>query len=342
MTAFIFIKLTALILCCVLATVSDIRAGIISNKLTATFGIIGLALDAITICISPSYENRLFLLNAGSIIIISFALYFLHIWAGGDCKLLAVIALLFPPELYWRFDSTEFTLWYAIGLMFGIGFIYIFVESIVLWIVNDKGKWSSDSLKAFKRTLFPYIKAIIYISALSHIYYYFIMPVVRVPSVLLSIVFILCMWKIRAFDFYNSLPLTVFIAVFDLCMTLFTGTVTVSTNWITYIIVLTFMLLRLFVGKYNYQVINTEDIKRGMILSQVSSIMMQNSKVKGLPSVSDESLNSRLTKEEADSVIRWSRTKNGLRKITIVRKIPFAVFITSGTLVYLLLRGVLK
>ena len=102
------------------------------------------------------------------------------------------------------------------------------------------------------------------------------------------------------------------------------------------------MLLRLFVGKYNYQVINTEDVKRGMILSQVSSIMMQNSKVKGMPSISDESLNSRLTEEEADSIIRWSKTKNGLRQITIVRKIPFAVFITSGTLVYLLLRGVLK
>ena len=342
MTALSVIKLTALILCCILATISDTREGIISNKLIAVFGIVGLSLDVLTIWFSSAYENRLFLLNAGSMILIAFTLYFLHIWAGGDCKLLVVIALLFPPELYWRFDSTEFTLWYSLGFMFGIGFIYILIESIALWLINDKGKWSSDFLEAFKHTLFQYIKAMIYISALSHIYNYFIFPHVRIPNVVMSIAFILFFWKIRSYEFYNSLPLTAFIAVFDLCMTLFTGTVTVSTNWITYVIVLTFMVLRLFVSKYNYQIINTEDIKRGMILSQVSSLLMQNSRIEGMPSVSDESLDSRLTIEEAESIVRWSKTKNGLKQITIVRKIPFAVFITSGALAYLLARGVLK
>ena len=107
MTALSVIKLTALILCCILATISDIREGIISNKLIAIFGIVGLSLAVLTICVSSAYENRLFLLNAGSMILIAFTLYFLHIWAGGDCKLLVVIALLFPSELYWRFDSTE-------------------------------------------------------------------------------------------------------------------------------------------------------------------------------------------------------------------------------------------
>ena len=79
-----------------------------------------------------------------------------------------------------------------------------------------------------------------------------------------------------------------------------------------------------------------------MILSQVSSLLMQNSRIEGLPPVSDESLDSRLTTEEAESIVRWSKTKNGLKQITIVRKIPFAVFITSGALAYLLARGVLK
>ena len=342
MTALSVIKLTALILCCILATISDTREGIISNKLIAIFGIVGISLDVLAIQFSSANENRLFLLNAGIMILIAFTLYFLHIWAGGDCKLLVVIALLFPPELYWRFDSTKFTLWYALGFMFGIGFIYILVESIVLWLIKDKGKWNSDFLETFKNTIFQYIKAIIYISALSHIYNYFILPHVRIPNVVISMVFILFFWKIRTFEFYNSLPLTAFIAIFDICMTVFTGTVTVSTNWITYVIVLTFMVLRLFVSKYNYQIINTEDIKRGMILSQVSSILMQNSRIEGLPPVSDESLDSRLTTEEAESIIRWSKTKNGLKQITIVRKIPFAVFITSGALAYLLVRGVLK
>lgn len=335
-------KLIALIMCCAQATISDIRDGIISNKLIITYGAAGLVADIIVFITSPASDSKVFLLNAGSMIIMAFVLYFLRIWAGGDCKLLVVIALLFPHELYWKFDSTPFTLWYSVGFMFGIGFVYIVIESVVLWFRDDRGKHSKETLMVFKHALFQYMKALAYMSALTHIYLYFIDPYVRVPNVILSMAFILCIWKIRSFEFYSSILLTVIVAVFDLGMTLFTGTITVSTNWITYLIVLAFMLLRIFTSKYNYQTIETENVKRGMILSQVSSILMQNSKIEGLPTISDESLNSRISEEEANSIIRWSKTRNGLRQITIVRKIPFAVFITSGILMYLIVRGVLK
>ena len=128
----------------------------------------------------------------------------------------------------------------------------------------------------------------------------------------------------------------------SLAMTLLTGTITISTNWITYLIVLAFMVMRLFVSKYNYQTIEAVNIKKGMILSRVSSVLMQSSRIKGLPGISDESLDSRLTEEEAANIIRWSQTTKGLKHVIIVRKIPFAVFISIGTVLYFATRGVLK
>ena len=129
------------------------------------------------------------------------------------------------------------------------------MESIVLWIHNGRGKLGKEALNLFKLMLYQYIKAMIYMSALFHLYSYFIVPYVRIPNPVISIVSFLYIWKIRSFCFYRSLPLALYIAMFDLCMTFFTGTVTVSTNWITYLIVLAFMILRLFVSKYNYLLI---------------------------------------------------------------------------------------
>lgn len=74
-----------------------------------------------------------------------------------------------------------------------------------------------------------------------------------------------------------------------------------------------------------------------MILSSVSTMMMSSSKVKGLPGISSESLKDRLTEDEAESVRRWGKTKNGQETVTILKKIPFALFLVLGFFVYLII-----
>ena len=71
-----------------------------------------------------------------------------------------------------------------------------------------------------------------------------------------------------------------------------------------------------------------------MILSMGSILLLAKSKVKGLPHFSTEDLKSRLSADEVDSVLRWSKTKIGQDTIVIVRKIPFALFIGIGTLLF--------
>lgn len=90
-----------------------------------------------------------------------------------------------------------------------------------------------------------------------------------------------------------------------------------------------------------YEEIKIADLKKGMILSTISSMMMQNSRVRGLPSVSTEDLKSRLTEEQVNSICRWSKSRK-IETITIVRKIPFAIFIFSGFLSYFVIWGVIK
>lgn len=336
------IKLSALIICCILATKTDLQHGTISNKLVVVFGIMGILLDVISIFVSSPDENILFLQNALSLIVISFILYFLKIWAGGDCKLLIVVALLFPSSLYWRLSLTQFTLWYTLGFMFGTGLLYLMTESIILWLREEREGFLKDFFWRFIVSIKYYVKALVFLSGFSHIYLKFVYPHFHLPTIIYTSICIVYIWILNRCHFFDSKIILGLLVFFDVAMTLITGNITLSTMWEAYLITVSFMIIRIFINRYNYKIIDAVDIEKGMILSRMSSLVMQNSTIKGLPDISDESLRSRITSEEVASVIRWSKTKNGYKQIVIVRKMPFAVFISCGVLMYLLFRGVLQ
>ena len=104
-----------------------------------------------------------------------------------------------------------------------------------------------------------------------------------------------------------------------------------------YAVVLLMSALRILIQQYNYETIPSKDVKKGMVLSLQTTLAFAGSTVKGLPKVSKENLNDRITEEEAKSVIRWSKTGEGSETVTIVRKMPFAIFIFLGTLVFIIL-----
>lgn len=114
-----------------------------------------------------------------------------------------------------------------------------------------------------------------------------------------------------------------------------------SLNPENYILVVVLLIFQMTIKTILYEEINIADLKKGMILSTISSMMMQNSRVRGLPPVSTEDLKSRLTEEQVNSICRWSKSRK-IETITIVRKIPFAIFIFSGFLSYFVIWGVIK
>ena len=67
---------------------------------------------------------------------------------------------------------------------------------------------------------------------------------------------------------------------------------------------------------------------------------MQNSITKGLPQISTEDLKSRLTSEEIESINIWAKATH-TEKLTIIKKIPFAIFISIGFISYFIIWSVL-
>lgn len=99
--------------------------------------------------------------------------------------------------------------------------------------------------------------------------------------------------------------------------------------------------LRMILNRYSYQSVPTSSVKAGQILSASTILAMQKSQVKGLPQMATEDLEARLSETEAQSVKRWEKSKYGQPNVTLVRKVPFAIFILLGTAFFLIV-GVIE
>ena len=109
-----------------------------------------------------------------------------------------------------------------------------------------------------------------------------------------------------------------------------------SVHFENYILVFILLFCQLIIKTTIYETVSIDQLKKGMILSSFSSILMQSSITKGLPGISTEDLKSRLSDDEIASIKRWAKATH-MNKLTIVRKIPIAIFIAIGFAVYFLL-----
>lgn len=101
------------------------------------------------------------------------------------------------------------------------------------------------------------------------------------------------------------------------------------------------MIIKMLISEFNYRAVRTDDVKKGMIPSALTTILFAQSRIKGLPQMSYEDMRSRITQEEAEAIKKWGRSKNGLDEIQIVKKVPFAIFISFGVLGHVVLWGIL-
>lgn len=82
--------------------------------------------------------------------------------------------------------------------------------------------------------------------------------------------------------------------------------------------------------KYSYLEISAEELKPGMIPAAASVALMLPSGMADLPSRLSEDLSCRLTEKQIAAIRKWFSKQKDIKEITIVRKIPFAIFITLG------------
>ena len=85
---------------CVLCTRSDIRKGVIYNKILAIFFAFAVVIDVLYYGIFARDILFDFIPNVLIVAVISLYLFYMHSLAGGDCKMTIVLSLLYPARKY--------------------------------------------------------------------------------------------------------------------------------------------------------------------------------------------------------------------------------------------------
>lgn len=340
--------LTALLTVFLITCYTDCRTSTIENRILAMATSIVAILDIIYYVFFAKEYLIVFLLNLAFLILIAIMFYGYHLWAAGDSKLLIFVGLAIPGRIYTLGNLGNLSSFTIIVFIFSIAFAYVIAESIYIGI-------KERSLFDVRFARIDYRRAVIS--------YFTMVAILKFIDIVL--------WKVFGSSFANNgimIQSINFLAVLTLIqfrerittkqmifpMVLCWGLVVFLHNSYNnglnfrpyvdvgaWVIVLIIMFVRIIAEKYNYQTINTEDVKAGQILSAATVLAFRPSRVKGLPEGMTEDLRSRITLEEAESVKRWGKSKLGKPQIVIVRKIPFAIFITIGTFAFVMLEVIL-
>ena len=120
---------------CLYCSVTDIRDGIIKNKVLLGSGVLCCGLNFTYYCFFGQQYLWMFFLDFVVLVILSIVMYAFNLWAAGDSKLLFLIVFAIPARFY---DATTgiAPAFFVIVFTFSISFIYIVLESIVLRLKN--------------------------------------------------------------------------------------------------------------------------------------------------------------------------------------------------------------
>ena len=333
--------LTVLVSVLALSVYTDFKEGKIKNKLIveALAGV--LFLDVIYYILFAKQFTMLFLQNVIVLIILSLALYYFRIWGGGDSKLLILVALSIPGRLY-SLDEANNSSVMIVAVAFGIAFTAIVLQSLYLGI-KERSLFKVSSLKFdIKGMLISYcmlIAVMQFCNIVIRIYYldFALRNWILVQS--FNFLMIFTFISVQNHISKRSIFLITVVVSVAFCYICFANGNAVLSN-INYKLIpmtLVVILLRLWISKYCYKTIPTEKVKEGQILAGTTVLLFQYSRIKGLPNGITEDLNSRITADEAASIRRWGKSAYGQSTVVVLRKIPFAIYISAGTFIFLLL-----
>ena len=325
----------------VIASITDIREGRIYNKLLLKFLAVAFVLDAIYYGYFARDLFCLFILNFGIIALISLVLFYTHSFAGGDCKLVLVMSMLYPANYYLVYGKSEVTLFLVICIAILFGYLYLLGYSIYELVrgrTKITGKYIKNYIISFLKT---FISASGYICLINVMFIFVGRYGFQVNEWIIRIVCMIMAWLIGKKDILKKWQLVAGIYMLDMVSGFVLGFIPFSFNPENYILVVLLLLCQMTIRTCIYQEVPILELKRGMILSSVFSMLMQNSRVRGLPPISSEDLRSRLTEEQVASIGRWSSSRNVV-SVTVVRKIPFAAFIMGGFITYFIIWSFVK
>ncbi|WP_238916817.1 hypothetical protein [Clostridium sp. YIM B02555] len=324
----------------VITFITDFNYGKILNKHLGLFMKIGLIIQLLYSMYLILYEKQIFnfsgyIINLLIGTLISICLYYFDIWGAGDSKYVILILLVEPINIFQNNGVIAFQ-----GLMlyiftFTMALIYLCGESLYFFYkevptLERENFFRTINIKEFLlKWLYSFsIITIIYkiIDLVSRGFLNNNVLIIRFLVVILMFYFLDKMKK------KGVVVITVILAVVATLVDYFIKGYSsgIIIDYKILFLVLIIIIIRNLCSRYNYKKIKTISVEEGMVLSAGTFIGFINSRVKGLPAFKSESIHSRITVEEAESVKRWAKSKYGQEHIYIVRQIPFAAFISLG------------
>lgn len=320
---------------CVYSSVTDIHLNLIQNSALLFFFGTGAVLNTIYYVMCPSLFPA-FIFNEVMMIIISVLLYAVHIWAAGDSKLLIVICFLIPARMTIYNEGYLFEFLIPV-YAFALSFIYLIIETVVYLLRKDIHLQKERLKTQFQDYGIRFLRNSIYMVTLLKIEQFIVEQFGISLGMVQWVLNIFLLILIANLSFSSRNEVVFMTAAGSVVLSMLTGIWILSpARIVSYLIVAIFGLASIIINEFNYVEIPIDDLQQGMILSSMATLQFYGSKIEGLPGISTEDLRSRLTEGEVAAVKRWKASQGGRDTIYIVRKLPFAVFISIGTAVYFL------
>lgn len=336
-TVFEIASLCIIAVLCVLCTKTDMIDGLIYNRIIGKFSLLALFFDFIYYGFLEKSSRVPFLLNFLVVCIVSLYFFYSNSFAGGDCKMLIVLAMLYPAKFYFRYAGSSITLIFAIGFAIFWGYVYLVVRSL-LCIATKRTSLTIGYVQSYFLTFIKsFVSATIYVALVNSL----VFIIERSFSIYLNpwiprSVCIITAWLVGKYSLFKRKKIFIFTVALLVITSAYAGIFPVSLNPENYTIVFVLLFCQMSVQPTIYENISVDRLKKGMILSTFSSTLMQASITKGLPNISSENLSNRLTEDEITSIRIWSKATH-TESLTIVKKIPFAIFISIGFACYFVL-----
>ena len=325
------------------ATITDLKNSIIPNKMIIKALVASILLSATYYLLYARDLVPLYLINLLCTSVFAFFFYTYNLWAAGDSKLLFLIMAAIPARAYYMNPFGPFPGFFVILITFSIAFICIVIDSIYQGI-KEKNlfKWSIQlpRLTDLLMSYFFMVGSMTLVKILLINLFGYFLSVSGLLITALDFLIVLSLIQVRLK--INKKVLTIVTIVMWILIIIIQGSnvsnlIKSKLDLHAWIIVMIVMLLRMVSEKYNYQKVLVDDLKPRMIPSAHSVLMFQMSRVKDLPTCMTEDLRARLDSSQIDAIKRWKNSKNGKDYIVVVKKIPFAIYISIGTFVFLLI-----
>ena len=317
-----------------LCAVQDIRKSIVPNCWIAAGIMIAAVLQTIDQLFFAREYGAWWLANMAVGDALAILMYAAGLWAAGDAKLFLLMYLCVPSRLI-----EPRTLSCAV-----IPYCFIFIPAVV-WLITDSVYLTLRHAERFgaarlsARDGLNMLAVMLEVTVWQAVFYGVFPTFWEENALLASALMMACAYVCAGIELFQKRVVIVLHGAVLVLLNVLGKWRFSPAPWWMYLLTVLSLLFTQWASGYNYRRIPTAEVKRGTILSAGTVIGFRVSNVKNLPQNAQESMKAKLTEEEAQAVRRWEKSKYGQPTVVIVRKLPFAILISVGFLLFVCIRN---